>query len=150
MLLGSLPDRSILCPAPLYSTGAACSQGRLLPGAACGPPRCGCFRLRVRSRLIRLRRLRLVVSILRCRLFPGCLPINPFFLPPSPWDLCPRLSLCHLTYSQNRSRRNKLRDRILPPKDRRPDPQDPRFLHCSRQGWVEPPPISPTARLPPC
>ena len=38
MLLGSLPDSSILRHAPLRSTGAACSQGRLLPGAAHAPP----------------------------------------------------------------------------------------------------------------
>ena len=150
MLLGYLPDRSILRPALLCSTGAAWSKGRLLAGAARGPPRCGCFRLRVRACQIRLCRLRLVVFILRCRFLPGRLPINPCLLPPSPWDTCPRPSLCHLTYAHNRSRRNKLRNHILPPKDWRPDPHDARLLHFYRQGWVEPPPIPPSERLPPC
>ena len=62
----------------------------------------------------------------------------------------PPTSLRHLTEPQNRPRRIKLRDRVLSPEDRRPDPHDSRLLQSPRQGWVKPCFISPPAGLPSC
>ena len=51
----------------------------------------------------------------------------------------------HLAESQNRSRHNELRDRILSPEDLCPRSLYPRFLGSSRQGEVHPLSVPPTA-----
>ena len=136
----------VLRPAPLRSTGAACYQGRLLPGAARGPIRCVCLRLQVRACQRRLRRLRRFFFCC-CRLFPGLLPFDPSLLPPYPWDPCPWPSYLPLAQAQNGPHRNKLCDRVLPPGDQCPNLHDPCLLHRPHQGRLKPLPITPLERL---
>ena len=120
--LHSSPLRStLLHSAPLRSTGAACAQGRP-PRATRGTVRCVgvCLGLRVCVRQCRLRRF------FRClRLLPGPLTFDPRLLPSPPGYPCARPSYCLLAQFQNRPRHNKLRDRVLPPEDRGPNPNDP-------------------------
>ena len=147
----------ILRPAPFCPAGTTCSQGRLLPGVACGPPPRGvCLRIRSRSRSRCLSLLRAFSRLFccRCRLFPRQIPIYSRLLPPPMWDTCPPLPLRHLADPQNRSSRNELRDRILSPEDQFPGPHDPHLFEITRQGGVNPlsvpPPAGQSSCQPPC
>ena len=119
-------EELVFRPAPLHSTGSACSQGRLLPRASRGTVCCVgvCLGLRVRVRQRWLRRF-----FCCFRLLPGPLPVDTRLLPPPPGYPCARPSYCLLTQIQNWPRRNNLRDCVLPPEDGGPNPNHPRLLH---------------------
>ena len=65
-------------------------------------------------------------------LFSRQLPVDAGLLPPLLGDPCPPPLLRPLTESQNRSRRNELRDHILCPEERCPRSHYPHFLGSSR------------------
>ena len=54
-----------------------------------------------------------------------------------------------LTEVHNRSRRNILRDHVLPPRDVFPDPLEACFHHCLLQWWVFSTTVPPSPQMPP-
>ena len=97
-----------------------------------------------------LLRLRFRLRIRHCGLrhpFLCCLKVYPLLLPPPPRHPHPHSLRGPLTEFQNRSRRNVLCDRILPPCDGLPDPFKPHLSHGLLQRRVCPLPVPPSPRL---
>ena len=84
-----------------------------------------------------------------CRTFLHPLQVYSGLFPPPLRHPCSRPPIRPLTEVQNWSRRNILRERVLPPRDEFTDPLKVCIPHFLLQWWLGPTPIPPSPQMPP-